>query len=175
MLKIGDIAPYFSGVDQNGDFISSDRLIQKGPFSLIFYRGYWCNYCMKHLSKLQKAMDNYIVEGYQIIVVTPEAPLNIQRTINETKIKFPVLNDSMNYIMKSYGVDYHPESDKVGPLFRKISLKKVNEQEKVVLPVPASFNIDSRGLISFLHFEKDVKNRADFKDLTSGIELQKNL
>ena len=173
MLKIGDVAPYFSGVDQFGEFISSDRLIQKGPFTLIFYRGYWCMYCIKHLTKLQKAFDKYSDQGYQIIVVTPENKENIQKTISKTKIRFTVLNDSMNYIMKSYGVDFEPKSEKAGIIFRKVNLLNVNEQEKAILPVPASFNIDQRGNISFLHFNKDFRKRAGFEEIMAGVELQK--
>jgi hypothetical protein len=40
-LKVGDAAPSFSLLDQEGRLVDSQALLTKGPLVLVFYRGMW--------------------------------------------------------------------------------------------------------------------------------------
>jgi hypothetical protein len=40
-LKVGDAAPSFSLLDQDGRLVDSQELLAKGPLVLVFYRGMW--------------------------------------------------------------------------------------------------------------------------------------
>ncbi len=159
-VSVGDLAPYFSGVDQNGQTLSSEDLSRTGPFVLIFYRGYWCSYCMAHLTSLQKIIDSINDAGVQIVVVTPEQKQFIKKTISKTKVKFPVIQDSYYYIMESYGFAYKPRLNKAGPLLRRVDLTEVHENEEVKLPRPSTFIIDQNRKIRYKQL--DGINRKKF-------------
>ena len=52
-LFIASKAPDFKAKDQNGTEIRLKDLLKKGKVVLVFYRGNWCPYCNKELSRLQ--------------------------------------------------------------------------------------------------------------------------
>ena len=43
--NVGDKAPSFTLKDPDGNVVSSDELLKKGPLVVSFYRGVWCPYC----------------------------------------------------------------------------------------------------------------------------------
>jgi hypothetical protein len=53
--KAGDVAPSFSLKDPEGNVVSSDALLRKGPLVVSFYRGVWCPYCNMELQALDAA------------------------------------------------------------------------------------------------------------------------
>src|SRR5260370_33701216 len=53
--KPGDVAPSFSLKDPEGNIVSSDELLKKGPLVVSFYRGVWCPYCNMKLQPLEAA------------------------------------------------------------------------------------------------------------------------
>ena len=53
-FSIGDKVKNFVGIDQNGNIIELDELLENHKaVVVIFYRGQWCPKCMSHLRKLQ--------------------------------------------------------------------------------------------------------------------------
>lgn len=167
-LEVDSLAPYFSGIDQNGEFQSLDRLTKKGPFVIIFYRGHWCYFCRKQVTAFQKGLDKLSNEGFPIILVTPEKPEYIQKTVKKTKIKFPVLHDNLNYIMTNYKVA-KPAPDSLRAPFTKIDLKEVNNTENPVLPVPATYIVGADGMIKYRHFDLNYALRASFKTVADKV------
>jgi len=166
-LQQGDLAPYFSGIDQHGNFISSDRLRSKGPFIMFFYRGFWCSACQAHLAQFQKDLVKASLENINVVAVTPEQGLYRDMTIARSGVEFSIIHDEYNYIMEHYGVDYvnNNEMSKYVSKQINVSLREVNNQKEVVLPVPATFLVNSCGKINFIHFDKNFKNRASLSDI----------
>lgn len=169
-LQVGDIAPYFSGMDQIGNFVSSDRLRSKGPFILFFYRGFWCDTCQEHLIKFQKDLENAHLTDINVVVVTPEQGQFLDRTISRTGVKFPIIYDEYNYIMEHYGVGYENDKEMNKYIAKNlgVTLNEVNNQEEVILPVPASFLVDDCGKVSYIQYDVNYKNRASLDDILSA-------
>ena len=80
-LENGDLAPYFSGVDQKGRAIALNNLTSKGEVVVFFYRGYWCGICSKHLSNFQDSLHLITETGASVIAVAPERSEYAERTI----------------------------------------------------------------------------------------------
>src|SRR5579871_5801740 len=57
--KAGDVAPSFALQDPDGNVVSSEALLAKGPLIVTFYRGVWCPYCNMDLQALQKALPEF--------------------------------------------------------------------------------------------------------------------
>ena len=63
------------------------------------------------------------------------------------------VDDALNAKLKSYGVD----------------LEQNNGNTDHVLPVPATYVIDSAGKIIYVHFNKDYTKRASVNDIMKAL------
>ena len=74
--KAGDIAPSFSLKDPEGDVVSSDELLRKGPLVVSFYRGVWCPYCNMELQALEAAKPQFDKYGASLVAISPQTAPN---------------------------------------------------------------------------------------------------
>ena len=105
-LFIASKAPDFKAKDQNGKEIRLKDLVKEGKVVLVFYRGYWCPYCNKELSRLQDSLQMIKDKGATLIAISPEKPDNISKTVEKTKAEYSILYDEGLKIMKAYEVDF---------------------------------------------------------------------
>jgi len=164
-LKVGALAPYFSGIDQNGEFQSLDRIVQNGPFVLIFYRGHWCDYCASHLMKFQSGLDNLTIQGFPLILVTPEK----KKFIHKTRVKFPIIHDNLNYITTNYKVASPPPETLAHPSSR-VDFSDINDADNSVILVPATYIIGDDGTIKYGHFDLNYTLRSSFKEVAKKVQ-----
>ena len=165
-LKVGDVAPGFYGIDQAGKQINLSKVIENGPVVLIFYRGYWCPYCNKHLSQLQDSLKLILDKGASVIAVSPELPEYAEKTISKTGASFSIISDTTHQIMKDYKVDYTVGEGKA--FMYKVfgmNIEKTNGDDSNTLPVPSTYIIDINGKIKYVHFNSDYKQRASISEI----------
>ncbi|PHS54726.1 MAG: hypothetical protein COB01_00905 [Lutibacter sp.] len=166
-LKIGKNAPRIQGIDQFSNSINSDKILKNNKVLLIFYRGNWCPYCKKHLASLQENLDKFIKKGVYVIVVTPEKVNKVKETSAEFKSAFSIIHDVDNKIMINYKVAFDVTKENV-PNYFEFTLNKVreyNESYNDVLPVPATYLIDTDHKISYAHYDPNYKKRSDFSEI----------
>ncbi len=165
-LVIGEKAPEFSGINQDGEKLSLTSLVEKGPVVLIFYRGYWCPYCNKHLSELQDSLNYILQKGASVIAISPEKGEFVNKSVQQTKASFSILSDSNYLIMKKYKVDYKVATKKVMAYkMFKMDINKTNGDNSNILPVPATYIIGADGKIKWIHFNPDYKKRASIQEI----------
>ena len=68
-LFIGSKAPDFKAKDQDGNEVRLKDLLKKGKVVLVFYRGYWCPYCNRELSRLQDSLAQIQEKGATVVAV----------------------------------------------------------------------------------------------------------
>lgn len=171
-LFINSKAPEFKVKDQNGKEIVLKDLRKKGPVVLVFYRGFWCPYCNKHLQKLQDSLQSITEKGAQIIAITPEKQEGIAKTIEKTKVSFSIISDEDQKIMKAYDVAYKVDDKTISRYkMADIDLAANNGQrvESVILPIPALYIINKDGEIAYRFFDPDYKKRASIKDILENL------
>jgi peroxiredoxin len=165
-LKVGDTAPDFQGMDQAGDRIRLIEKLEKGPVVLIFFRGSWCPYCNKHLSKLQDSLSMVLARGASVITVTPQVPEYSEKTIDKTGATFSILHDQGYRIMDSYHVSFHLDQNTIRRYkLRGFNIDRVNGNEDYIMPVPATFVIGTDRKIDYIHFDPNYKNRSSVADI----------
>lgn len=169
-LFIDSKAPDFKGKDQYGkEFRLKDQL-KKGRVVLLFYRGYWCPFCNKELSRLQDSLQLITEKGAFVIAVSPEKPENINKTVEQTKASFPVIHDEGLKIMKAYDVAFEvPENTVTRYRNANIDIEKNNGANGKWLPVPAVYIIDKDGRIIYRFFESDYKKRPSVAQLLENL------
>ena len=170
-LFLASKAPDFKAKDQNGKEVRLKDLVKQGKVVLVFYRGYWCPYCNKELSRFEDSLQLIHDKGATLVAVSPEKPENIAQTVEKTKASFPILYDEKLKIMKAYDVEYELQENTV-TRYRNtgIDIEKINGENGRYLPVPAVYVIDKESTIVYRFFEPDYKKRPSVKDILAYLD-----
>jgi len=154
-LKVGDKAPEFTVLDQNGDEVSLSSALDQGKVILTFYRGAWCRYCMKQMKDYQDSLSIINDAGAAIIAISPEHEKGIQLTVEKAGVTFSLYRDMDLQIMLDYKVI---TKDKVEE-YRRLSKETEDDISRKYVPVPALYIINQKGIIEFVSFNPDYKQR----------------
>lgn len=169
-LFIGSKAPDFKAKDQNGNEVRLKDLLKKGKVVLVFYRGQWCPYCNRELSRIQDSIQLIKDKGATVVAVSPEKQESIAMTVEKTKADYPVLFDEGLKIMKAYDVEFEvPENTITRYRNANIDIEKNNGSNGKYLPVPAVYIIDGESTVTYRFFETDYKKRPWVKDLLNNL------
>lgn len=176
-LKSGDKAPHFTGYDQKGARVESDKILANGPVVLFFYLGKWSSLCSKYLNNYQDSLDILTGMGVNVVAVTPESIENVEQTVELHKISFTVIYDCQEQIMRDYALMYNVTKEYQDSIMQHLSIDiaKNNGRDVAHLPVPATYIINRDGIIVAVQFDPDYNNRASvkwvIKNLASALAL----
>lgn len=165
-------APEFKVKDQSGVEVSLRDLRKKGPVVVMFYRGYWCPYCSRHLKRFQDSLDLITAKGATLVTITPEQGSGIAKTVEKTKVVYPVLADTDMKIAKAYKVAYDVD-ERTTERYKNagIDLLENNGQKgKAQLPVPAVYIINKEGSIVYRYFNEDYKQRPSVREILNELK-----
>lgn len=102
-LKAGDIAPYFEGVDQNGNTVSSTNL-KGSKIILYFYPKDNTPGCTAEACSLRDGKNELEKMGFTIIGVSPDSEKSHRNFADKYSLNFPIIPDQNKTIAKAYGV-----------------------------------------------------------------------
>jgi peroxiredoxin len=109
-------------------------------------------------------------KGAYVIGVTPETGENINKTVEKTHASFSIVQDKGYAIMKAYDVNYTVDPSLYAKLKGYgVDLEKGNGNTDHVLPVPATYVINSSGKIAFVHFDKDYTKRPSVSQIAKNL------
>ncbi len=169
-LFIDSKAPDFRAKDQNGADIRLKDLLKKGKVVLVFYRGYWCPYCNKELTRFQDSISLIKEKGATLLAVSPEKPENVAKTVEQTRAEYSVIYDEGMKIMKAYDVAFEvPENTITRYRNSGIDIEKNNGANGKYLPVPAVFVIDKESTVIYRFFDADYRKRPWVKDILENL------
>ncbi len=165
-LGIGEQAPEISAMDQFGNEYSLSKALNNGKVVVIFYRGSWCKYCNKHLSKLQDSIQLITDKGASVIAITPEKPEFIKETSEKYNDAFKIIYDQDLSIMNDYEVRFTVDKGTVRKYkFGGINLDKHNGETGAQLPVPATYIVNQDRKISYVYFNQNYKERVSIREI----------
>jgi len=164
-LKVGDRAPGFSGYDQEGKFVESEKLLENGPLVLFFYRGKWCPVCSRYLNNYQDSLRLITDQGFNVVAITPESIENVEQTVKLHNLSFTVIYDCQEQIMKDYDVMFDVTKAYQERILQNYSIDIAanNGRDEAHLPVPATYIINREGIIVAVQFDLNYQNRATVK------------
>ncbi len=102
-LKEGDKAPFFKGLNQNGQEISSDDFKGKNLI-LYFYPKDNTSGCTAEACNLNENYDTLTQKGYEVIGVSPDSTTSHQKFIAKYNLAFNLIADTEKTILEAYGV-----------------------------------------------------------------------
>ncbi len=169
-LKVGDDAPDFTAKNQSGKEVQLKKLLKNGDVVVLFYRGQWCPYCNKQLSKVNDSLAMITAKGATVLAITPEVEENIAKTVTKTKASFDILEDKGLAIMKDYKVSFAVDEKTIEKYKGYgIDFDKANGANGANLPVPATYIISKEGKIKYVFFNTDYSKRASVKDILENL------
>jgi peroxiredoxin len=172
-LKVGQSAPDFTLPDAFGNPVSLKALLAQGPVVISFYRGEWCPFCNIELRALEEALPKMRALGATLIAISPEKADHGIVATEKNKLTFPVLSDFGNQVARQFGIVFQ-----VGQNLKEFSKNAFqndialrNGEASYELPVPATYVIDTAGIIRFAHVDVDyMLGRAEPEVVVAVLE-----
>jgi peroxiredoxin len=174
-VKAGDHAPDFRMPDARGRQIRLQELRARGPVVVSFYRGGWCPYCNLELRALQNTLPAIKRLGAELVAISPQTPDESLSTAEKNKLAFAVLSDVGSATAKAYGIAYDL-AEELRPIYARSgnALPDKNGDDSWVLPIPATYVIDTNGTIVLAFIDIDYRNRLEPAEIVAALEsLQK--
>jgi peroxiredoxin len=153
-VSVGDKAPLFELPNALGNPVSLQKVFEKGPVVLTFYRGNWCPYCNLVLNSYQRILPEIKALGANLIAISPQKPDSTLDMQEKQSLEFEVLSDDKNEVAKQFttiiknAIEAVDEAKKLGVDFYDF----YNDDSRDI-PVPALFVIDTNGSIVFAKSE----------------------
>lgn len=102
-LKVGDKAPNFTGIDQNGESIELSQLVGK-KIVLYFYPKDSTPGCTAQACDLRDNYQMLLSKGYTVLGVSADTQKSHQKFIEKHNLPFPLIADTEKEIIKAFGV-----------------------------------------------------------------------
>jgi len=169
-VQVGQRFPAFRLPNQAGQLVRSDE--RSAPLVVTFYRGGWCPYCNLALRGMQRVLPRIEQLGGRLVAITPETPDDSLSTTEKAGLTFDVLTDEglrfarqLGIVWKipEYALEWHERY--FGLHFERHN-GAGNRDE---LPVPATFVVDSTGVVAWRFLEAAYWKRAEPKDVVEAM------
>jgi peroxiredoxin len=170
-VNVGDTAPDFSLPNATGKTVNLYAALEQGPVVLSFYRGGWCPFCNLELQALQQQLPGIRSLGATLIGVSPETPDNSLTTAEKHGLGFEVLSDIGNGTARDYGLIF-TVYEEMRPLYLKwgLDVPACNGDDSWELPVPATYLINTHGVVRAAHVDKDYTKRMEPTQLLEALK-----
>jgi peroxiredoxin len=158
--KVGDSVPAVTLRTADDKEVSLRRLVSEKPTVLVFYRGGWCPFCNRQLQSLSSIEEDLTKEGVQLIAISMDQPSKLRETMQKDKLDYTLLSDSNAHAVKAFGIAYKVDDATLGKMkSHQVDLDAAAGNGNHVLPHPAVFVVDTKGIIRFAHVNPDFRVR----------------
>lgn len=169
-LKVGDRLPALTYKDAEGKDVEVSTLYAQQPIVLIIYRGAWCPYCITSLKKWQEKVDTVTELGAKVIAVTPEKPALIAESLKKGDLTYTILSDASGKGAKALGLKFAVD-EKTQERYKGfgVDLAARNGSQAWDLPHPATFIVDTAGVVRYISVNEDYKKRPNPEDVIAAM------
>jgi len=144
-VAIGQRAPDFTLARMGGGTTTLSSFRGRKNVVLVFYRGFWCPYCIKQLTGMRQLLDAEMKKETELLVVSVDDSTGTQKTVARISADgvapdFGFLSDPDHTVIARYGI-LNPNGGSRG------------------IPHPATYVIDREGVVRWRDIETDYKIR----------------
>lgn len=144
MPEVGEAAPAFEGISQDGKKISL-KSMRGRKVALYFYPADFTPGCTKQACSLRDGRQDLLDAGIEVVGVSPDDTASHQRFAEEYDLPFPIISDPDKKIMNLYGA--WGEKNMYGK--KTMGVKRT------------TFLIDEEGVIEHVFKRPDTKAHAE--------------
>jgi len=142
-LKIGDKAPHFEGIDQNGQSIKLEQFKGK-KLVLYFYPKDNTPGCTAEACNLRDNYEAFLAKGYAVVGVSADSVKSHQNFAQKYQLPFPLISDPDKKILTAYQA--YGEKKMYG--------------KTVMGTLRKTYIIDEKGIIEDIIEKVDTKNHS---------------
>lgn len=164
--KVGDRFPDFALPSSKGARVVLSDLIAEGPLVLSFNRGGWCPYCRLELAAWAGRVNELGALGGRFVAVTGEVGGLAEDMRRTLQLDADVLCDIDHGLALELGLAFYLGDDlRQMYLDRGLNLSEVYGTDSWFLPIPATFVLDTQGIVRFAYSDPDFRARAEPGDV----------
>jgi len=104
-LKIGDLVPHFTSVNQDGDTFDSENYIGKQLLVIYFYPKDNTPGCTKEACEFRDQYETFQQFGAQVIGISGDSQSSHQKFAMRHKLPFILLTDANRKLRRLFGVE----------------------------------------------------------------------
>jgi peroxiredoxin len=169
-LRVGETIPRIELPDATGRTVDVWALLADGPVVVSFYRGGWCPYCNLELRALQLRLAEIQQLGASLVAISPELPDRSLSVAEKNELAFPVLSDKGNAVARQFRLTHQIAPAVVAyQLGNGNDVAAFNGSDVPEIPLPATYVIDTRGVVRFAFVSADYTRRADPEAVVTAV------
>lgn len=177
-LLNGQTIPDIDVTKVDGSNIALSEYLNGQKTILFFYRGGWCPFCNTQMGQLQAIEGRLKSLGFRLVGISTDAPADLSKSIVKQNLSYELLSDFESKISSAFGLSFYTSENTTSRYISKMDLKNplhknLAGDERLVLPVPAIYVIDSNGLVQFNYVNPNFKVRLHSELLLKAAELVK--
>ena len=105
-VEVGDVAPYWDGLDVEGDVIHFPQVTEGAPVVLLFWAT-WCPYCKAFIPHLKNIQEDYAELGVKVFAINVSETGDARAYIENLGFPLRTIVDG-DPIAIAYGIRYTP-------------------------------------------------------------------
>lgn len=166
--QIGTPMPGFVMPDQDGNLVSLDDILDRGPAILAFHRGHWCPYCRLNMVGLAE-IQNHLGDA-QIYAISAELQRYTRELRAESGAQFPFLTDIDGGYALATGLAIWVDEVMAAMIAGAgWDIPGYQGGSAWVLPVPSVFILDRSGIVRTRHVDPDYRRRMELDAIVAGV------
>lgn len=162
-LKVGDVAPVFEGLADNGQKWSSEQGRKGGLLVVYFYPAAMTGGCTAQACMFRDDRTKLLDMGAEVVGVSGDRIANLKAFKGSNRLNFPLLSDTAGTIARAFGVP----TSQGGTIKREVDGQEVTLTRDVTA-ARWTFIIGRDGRIVFK--ETEVDPQGDSKAVLAAIE-----
>jgi len=165
--KVGEPLPPFLLPNASDGLVGLSDLVARGPAVVSFYRGHWCPYCQLTAATFSRLQAHIGAEHF--VAITPETATYNRGFAAEAGLSHAVLTDLDCGYALSLGLAIWINKA-FADLLRGVGTDLAAYQAGAAwfLPIPATFVVNSRGVIVARHIDPDYRRRMEVDELLAA-------
>ena len=171
-IKNSDSIPESIIYRDNGDSVNLKNYINDKATIIVFYRGGWCPYCMRHLSALNNIKTQIDSLEFELIAITPDDFTKLDSSVvRSDNSDYTLFSDKHINAISDFGIGWQV-GDSLYSKYKNdygMDMEWWSNSTKHILPVPAVF-IVKNGVIQFQHVDPNYSKRLSSELLLALIK-----
>lgn len=161
-----------------GNKLPLGQVLNNKKTILFFYRGGWCPFCNTQMGQLKQIESQLNKLGFQLIGISTDNEQDLQKSIGKHQLNYQLLADFNSVVSQAFGLAYYSSQETTDRYLAAMNLKNPLQKNaagdlRLVLPVPAIYIIDNKGLVQFNYVNPNFKVRLHEALLLKAAELVK--
>ena len=120
---------------------------------------------------MQLELPNIESLGAQLVAISPNLPDKSLSTVEKNHIAFEVLSDVENHVARDFGLVF-TLSEELRPIYASfgIDIPAFNGDDTFELPMPATYVIDTDGIITYAFVDPNYTNRLEPAEIVNVLK-----